>query len=864
MKKNLRFIVMSLLAFAGIGMSATPVDADAARGVALRFIQSSAASKLMRTTSTMALAYAEVSSAQSQHADYYVFNASDGSAFVIVSGDDRALPVLGYGEGTFDVDDVPCNLQAMLGCYREQMEYLHAHPEAKVEIPAPYNDVIIPPILTCDWGQQAPFYNQCPIYQGERSVTGCVATAMAQVMYFWHYPDVAPSLGGYYTRSHRILVPSLPSRPLDWDNMLDNYGATPYNEAQSTAVATLMRYCGQAVHMDYSPMGSGAYVYQQLSAMKAFGYNPGATEVGKGNMSYEEWDELLQHELLAGRPILYSASDPMAGGHAFVVDGYFDGKYHVNWGWNGNYNGYFVLGAFNVRSYSFLYAQEILYEIYPPTESPTQPVSDFEADGIYYRYGEDEGEVYVTSRDTEYGSYSGDVVVPSQVIHDGRTLAVTAIDDDAFRNSLDLTGVTLPGSLTRIGDRAFMNCVHLGQVEIPEGVTALGQLSFASCLAMQSVTFPASLRSIAARAFVECPSLITVFIPDVESWLAIRFADRYANPLHEAHRLYIAGHELKDLVVPDGTEAIGQYAFIECTGLTSVTVPDGVTAIGSSAFKDCAALSGLTLPEGMSSLGDQAFAGCTSLVDVVVPAGVAKLSDALFKGCTALASVTLPIGPTSIGSETFSSCSRLTSVVVPEGVTTIGANAFYSCSALHDVELPETLSTLGESAFESCTALTTITIPDGVEAVPQKAFYRCWALQTLILGKRVASIDAQAFAECRELARVTCRGDEPATIANPDCFVRNIYNTALLLVPVDARPVYKKTGIWPWFKHVVGVNLDYPYGDVNGDGEINIADANAVIRGVLNDAPETILDVNGDSEVNIADVNVVIGMILAK
>ena len=863
MNKNLRKMFLSLLAIVAVGTSAAPVDADAARGVASRFIQSANAGKMMQSSATMTLAYTEVSSIQEQLVDYYVFNASNGSSFVIVSGDDRALPVLAYGDGSLDVAEAPCNLRAMLSCYREQLEYLHAHPKAQVEVPAPYNDVVIPPLLTCDWGQQAPFYNQCPIYLGERSVTGCVATAMAQVMYFWRYPDHLPSLNAYYSRSHRIWVPALPARDLDWDNMLDNYGATPYNSAQSEAVATLMRYCGQAVRMDYSPTGSGAYVDQQLSAMKTFGYNPEATELGKGTLSYDEWDEVLQEELLAGHPILYAANDPMAGGHAFVLDGYYNGKYHVNWGWNGNYNGYFALGAFNVRSYSFLQSQEILYGIYPQTQVTPETLSEFEVDGIYYRNGEVAGEAYVTSLDTEYGNYKGNVVVPSQVIHDGHTLTVTAIDDDAFRNCMELTDVTLPESLQRIGARAFLNCVNLNRVEIPEGVTDLGQLSFASCLALQTVTLPASLRSIAARAFVECESLVTVHIPNVESWLAIRFADRYANPLHVTHSLYVDGQELKELVIPEGIEEIGEYAFIECTGLKTITAPEGMNVIGPSAFKDCTGLTNLSLPSVMSSLGSQAFAGCSSLTAIAVPSGISRLSDALFKGCTSLASVMLSSGLKVIGSEAFSSCSGLKSVAVPDGVTAIEASAFNSCTGLREVTLPETLTTLGASAFESCSGLTAISVPDNVEVVPQQAFYRCASLQTLDLGKKVSSIDLKAFAECKQLAKVTCHGDVPATIANPDCFVRSIYSTALLLVPVEARPVYKKTGIWPWFKRVVGMDLSCPYGDVNGDGEVNIADVNAVIKGILDGDAATVLDVSGDSEVNIADVNTMIQLILA-
>ena len=862
MTTKLKIQVLMLMAAVAVGVNAAPVDVVAARGVASRFVVQAATAKMMSPTASLKLARTEASSTRPHLADYYVFNAADGQAFVIVSGDDRAEAVLAYGEGAFDVDNVPCNLRAMLGCYREQLEWLHAHPGAVVERPVPYNDVTIPPLLTCDWGQQAPFYNQCPVYEGERSVTGCVATAMAQVMFYWRYPDHLPSLNGYRTRSHRISVSALPGADLDWDSMLSNYGATPYSNAQSAAVATLMRYCGQAVRMDYSPTGSGAYVTDQLSAMKTFGYNPGATALLKTGSSYDQWDELLQQELLAGRPILYSASDPAAGGHAFVVDGYSDGKYHVNWGWNGNYNGYFALGAFNVRGYKFLFSQEILSDLYPPTTAPTRQVLDFESDGIYYRYGDGEGEAYVSCRDTEYGSYSGDVVVPGQVTHDGQTFAVTAIDDNAFRNCVELTSVTLPTSLTRIGELAFNNCVALTQMQIPEGVTTIDALAFASCFGLQSLSLPASLHTVNARAFVECLSLITVYTPSIESWLSIRFADSYANPVHVSHRLHVGGHDLKNLVVPDGVEEIGQYAFAGCIGLKSVTIADGVGVIGKSAFKDCAGLSSLTLPSAMSSLGTQAFAGCTALTTVSVPAGIDCLSDALFKDCTALTSVTLHSGPTAIGSEAFASCSRLQSIAVPEGVSTIGPSAFKSCTALASVTLPESLSAIGTDAFNGCSALTAVSIPDQVQTVKTSTFNGCTSLTDITFGQQLASIEQNAFAGCRALARVTCLGNEPATIANPDCFVRSIYNTALLMVPAEARPVYKRTGIWPWFKRMVGVNIGCPYGDVNGDGEVNIADVNAVIDGILGGEPQIVQDVSGDGEVNIADVNTLIDLIL--
>ena len=833
-------LVLLLMALVAIHIAAAPVDEGAARLVASRMMQSSTTARMMRGSSSPVLQHTQASLAAPGHADYYVFNTSDGSAFVIVAGDDRAEAVLGYGEGSLDMAVLPCNLRWLLDSYTEQMEYLHAHPDVQVELSAPADNENIIPMITSDWGQQVPFYNQCPMYQGERSVTGCVATAMAQVMNYWRYPARLPALGGYNTRSHHIYVSPLPGTDVNWDNMLNNYGATPYSDAQANAVATLMRYCGQAVRMDYSPEGSGAYVDQQLSAMKTFGYNPAATVVGKGTTPYDEWREILLAELRAGRPLLYSANDPAAGGHAFVVDGYYDGKFHINWGWNGNNNGYFALGAFNVRNYSFLSSQQILADLYPrDSEHEVRDLHDFVADGIYYRYGDVDGEVAVAPRDSRYGSYSGHVTIPATVTHDGRELAVTAI-----------------------GDLAFYSCYTLTGVDLPEGVTRIGQQAFGVCLELDSIALPSTLRQVDARAFVECTSLTAVYTPSQEAWLSIRFADRNANPVSLSHRLLVAGQELEHLTVPQAVTSLSPYALVDCTTLRSVAMHDGVTTVGTSALEGCTALTTVTMPAAMSSLGARAFYGCTALTGLAVPSGIERLENDLFNGCASLTGVSLPDGLTSIGNAVFNGCSSLTAIAIPEGVTTIGANALKGCSRLAAASLPTTLTAIGEGAFHSCSSLAAVTIPDGVRAVEGQTFYRCSRLRELTLGKQLETIALKAFDGCAGLAAITCRGSVPPAVANPDCFVRSIYSTARLMVPASALALYKRTGIWPWFTNMVGINVDFPYGDVNEDGEVNIADVNAIIDAILTGERGTAHDVNGDGEVNIADVNAVIDMIM--
>ena len=367
--KSLMLVMFALVA---ANMTAANVDSRAAQTKAVQFLNSQPGTMFMASPSNVQLAYTEVSKFDNSLADYYVFNAKDGSAFVIVAGDDRAEEILGYGDKALDMDRIPCNMKWWLDQYQRQMEYLYANPKLEVIKPskllAGQLTLTVSPLLTCNWDQEAPYYNQCPTRNGSYCLTGCVATAMAQVMYYWKYPAEAPALSAYTTSTRHIQVAALPGTTLDWNNMLDTYTSNNYNSTQAAAVATLMRYCGQSCIMDYdisSAGGSGAYCEDQLTGMIAFGYNSGATCIDRDNYSASAWNAMMQEDLAAGRPILYAGDDSWAGGHAFVVDGYNGSKYHVNWGWSGDGNGYFALDAFSVDGYTFSSYQQMLYQIYP-------------------------------------------------------------------------------------------------------------------------------------------------------------------------------------------------------------------------------------------------------------------------------------------------------------------------------------------------------------------------------------------------------------------------------------------------------------------------------------------------------------------
>ena len=212
------------------------------------------------------------------------------------------------------------------------------------------------PLLSTTWNQGDPYNAYCPTLNEQTALTGCVATAMAQIAYYYKYPtEQVPSLTSYISATNKINVTAWGATTFDWDNMLDSYNGS-YTETQKNAIATLMRYCGQAAQMDYG-FSSGAYNGDALVAFtEKLGYNPYATFKSANNYSVNGWEDLIYKEVSEKRPVYYSALNGAVGcdveGHAFVIDGYkSDGNYfHVNWGWGGACDGYFNLFALDANA----------------------------------------------------------------------------------------------------------------------------------------------------------------------------------------------------------------------------------------------------------------------------------------------------------------------------------------------------------------------------------------------------------------------------------------------------------------------------------------------------------------------------------
>ena len=241
-------------------------------------------------------------------------------------------------------------------------------------------------------------------------------------------------------------------------------------------------------------------------------------------------------------------------------------------------------------------------------------------------------------------------------------------------------------------------------------------------------------------------------------------------------------------------DVIGEYAFENCSGLTSVTFPSSVTSIGEYAFSGCSGLTSVTIPSSVTSIGDSAFSGCSNLkecncilasdlenslvlshrfwyripVDVIkyyqngqeltkleIPFGVDRIGDCSFYKGANLTSVTIPSSVTSIGRDAFSGCSGLTSVTIPSSVTSIGGYAFSGCSGLTSVTIPSSVTSIGSVAFGNCSGLTSVTIPSSVTSIGSSAFSGCSGLTSVTISSSVTSIGWSAFSGCSGLTSVT-------------------------------------------------------------------------------------------------------------
>lgn len=388
--KKLLFILLLMPAI----LLAAPVDPNLAQQVAQNFINSADDTLSAQQPVNQPRRLKRVTKQATDSQPYYIFNNEDGG-FVIVSGDDCATPILGYSyEGSIDLDNIPIQLEELLHAYAEEIQYavdnnlqatndvVESWESYKRAPHAQTTTTVVNALITTTWDQYPRYNNKCPSDPslsslGGHPTTGCVATAMAQVMKYWEYPKKGYGSKSYRSEYYGTLSANFGSTAYDWDNMPLKL-ASSTSSTQNNAVATLMYHCGVAVSMNYNCDGQGgssAYVVDHgggrasaETALKTY-FDYSSTISGKiwgQSTSSSTWSSMLKTELDNKRPVLYAGYNSDGEGHAFICDGYDNNnKFHFNWGWGGQSNGFYSLSAGTSGCHSFTNGQQAVIGIKP-------------------------------------------------------------------------------------------------------------------------------------------------------------------------------------------------------------------------------------------------------------------------------------------------------------------------------------------------------------------------------------------------------------------------------------------------------------------------------------------------------------------
>ena len=786
---------------------------------------------------------------------FYVFNDVANHRFVIVSGDKRQYETLGSSDYcVFDPENVPCGLQIFLEQYAKEYAYLQRTPVNESSTSTePVNRRAysnVSPLIKTKWGQGSPYNDQCPYAKGTRCVTGCVATAMAQVMNYYQFPERGEGVvkripGQNYLSSDAL---DLSAKAFDWNSMqgLQKITSSSSSSAKS-AVAYLMKACGYSVKMNYGTNaqgGSGAYAgsYVVPALTAYFGYKTTAVVRDRSDY-YSSWESLIQEELSNGRPIIYCGYG--TGGHCFILDGYQSstGKYYFNWGWNGSCDGAYYLSSLRPDSYNFTNDQLMIYRISPNNNiSIEKPVINIDTDNdvatiscategvkLYYSF---------TPQDQSYES--------SYTRYNGEKLNITC--NGTFRAYAEMKGKQVnatPRSVSWFtvyrpefypeGNYVTIKCPSATTIYYSYGTTPNTYSSryykpiyCSDGTTIMAIGVKENYTTSSVAEFEYKDEIKTVYnINNTAGQLSKKISDAsrdkfisltVSGELNDDDMDFISMRskygelsriDLKDATIVDylgkPVNKIDNYQFFGCTKITSIVLPSNLKEIGMSAFSGCSSLTQIDIPESCTIIGYHAFeeSGLTSLT---IPKNVETIKRGFVAGCKNLISLTVDKANKVYDSrdncnaiiETaknsfIAGCKR---TIIPSSINKIGDDAF--CSSQKSLYIPENIEDIGSQAFKDNKELEEIVIDGNVWRLSYKIFEGCINLRSVTLPSSIWYFHGDVFKGCSSLSTLTTYIETPVTIEESH-FEGSNYKNATLRVPYGCKAKYQAAAVWKDF-----------------------------------------------------------------
>lgn len=753
----------------------------------------------------------------------------ESGGFAVVTSDDKFESVIGISVCTFE-GPLPGGFKWWIETANDVMEKSKGIIDPTVQTHNNRRSAGVGPLMTTKWGQNKPYNNQCIVTANGRDyslLTGCVATAMAQVMNYYKYPTKGKGENSYnitYTDWGELTYSAnFENSYYDWDNMLDDYSGYYYkpNDKYTDAVSLLMSDCGKAVNMLYTTYSSTAYTSYVPTALEnyfSYSFFDKTKKIySRSNYSNEDWMNVIYDALNNKHPVLYRGDKKWKDGHMFVIHGYeSDGKVLVNWGWNGYCDGSFKIDMLSPDIYSFNDNQQMII----PT--PEEKMIDDKTYKLSYIV---DGEVY-----KEVELKAGDAITPEPApSKDGYIFSGwSTIPQIMPANDVTITGSFTKGAYTLIyildGEVYKTVSYDFGTTIKPEDAPAKEGYTFSGWSEMPT-TMPAYNVTITGSFIANKYKLTYIVDDDVYKTYEIEFGATIIPepaPIKEGCTFLGWSHIPSTMPNHDITivgafadESIIYGSILKNNGILYKIVDDYVLV----ARQDKNLSGNIVIPESIScedrnypvkgfvdptnltawssntvTTEGGAFQDC-QITSIVVPSSITEIAAGAFSGCSKLSSVTLPNNLESIGAASFAGCTALEALSIPDGVKNFGSNSKYGFVSY---------------TFGNCRNLKKINIPSGVSILYEGCFMGA-GLDSVFIPKTIVSLKDNSLA-LPNLRVVKTEINDPTKLSYSQICFSSVSN-ADLYVPKGSLNAYKEYEPWSNFRSIL------EYGD---DGEIII------------------------------------------
>ena len=798
---------------------------------------------------------------------FYVYNRGENGGFVIVGGDEVAQEILAYSDhGHFDYTQAPANFKNLLEQYAGQIRIAKysannqpTPQRVKRTTATPVQKVDIPDLIQTTWDQGDPYNRAIPkLVNSNTSVeytppTGCVQTAVAQIMKYWNYPEHGTGhrtrvldysqINGYnpgtspFTPEFGVVVHDIDfaSATYDWVNMLNNYTGEE-TEAQINAVSKLMYHIGvasNAVWGVYETTGA-----EELDALITyFNYSPKAIEIRRNNFDNETWEEIIYSELHIGRPVLYYGTGSNYAGHEYIIHGYssqYD-MYKVNWGWGGSMDCYCKLASVDGSSILLGYEnnQGAVIRLQPSTmdsESSLEYGDTFWKDGVKYAIVSSVfNTVEVTRPEREETQYVDTINIPATVNYQGTDYSVIGLGESCFAtlsrieedgtewwspDDSQIKEVNIANGPRYINSDAFENCGNIQHIDIPNSVTEIGTSAFDHCVKLKSISLPNNLTAISDRLFDWCRELISVNVPEGCSSVG--------------SRAFNWCEKLNMLTLPSSLESIDESALNMCDNLDILICKAVTPPTIKSSFPTSAGAGYLLVPE--ESIGlyreaqywkdwknilpidsiDLSTLGETITIDGIqyklMPNGAEVVNVSIYN----VPKITIPdtiavnnkgYKVTTLGTELNFNCDT---IVLPQYLTAIKSSAFQYSSA-KEILMPSGVTSIGSSVFYFCRNLEKVVLPDSLKEIPESCIQNCDNLFLVVLPQNIKTISYSAFPNCPNLFTIVCRAEDVPVWNDMELNYHN-YIEGTIYVPSASIDNYRASKSWKEFRFIKSID----------------------------------------------------------